>query len=109
MASNFPGSPLTPRRRLRERGTRSRRTATKEHLKIDHIVNRPAYATIRQDFDWRNVIFYDEEVVSNGNYGPPRVYRIDGHRYDERFVARLRRSGCRLRIGGGCHTIGQEP
>ena len=23
----------------------------------------------------------------------PRVYRIDGHRYDERLVARLRRSG----------------
>ena len=66
-----------------------RRTATKEHLKIYHIVDRPAYATIRQDFDWRNVVFSDEEVVSIGNYGPPRVYRIDGHRY----VVRLRRSG----------------
>ncbi|PSN49066.1 hypothetical protein C0J52_16017 [Blattella germanica] len=89
MASNFPGSPLTARRRLRERGIRSRRTATKEHLKIEHIVDRLAYATIRQDFDWRNVIFSDEVVVSSSNYGPPRVYRIDGHRYDERFVARL--------------------
>lgn len=93
MASNFPGSPLTARRRLRERGIRSRRTATKEHLKIEHIVDRLAYATIRQDFDWRNVIFSDEVVVSSSNYGPPRVYRIDGHRYDERFVARLYKSG----------------
>ena len=39
MASNFPDSPLTAMRRLRERGIRSRRTATKEHLKIDHIVD----------------------------------------------------------------------
>ncbi|PSN56485.1 hypothetical protein C0J52_08460 [Blattella germanica] len=93
MASNFPGSPLTERRRLRERGIRSRQTATKEHLKIEHIVDRLAYATIRQDFDWRNVIFSDEVVVSSSNYGPPRVYRIDGHRYDERFVARLYKSG----------------
>ena len=80
-------------RHLRERGIRYRRTATKERLKIDHIVDRLAYATIRQDLDWRNVIFSEEAVVSSGNYGPPRVYRIDGHRYDERFVARLRRSG----------------
>ncbi|PSN30770.1 hypothetical protein C0J52_27174, partial [Blattella germanica] len=93
MASNFSGSPLTARRRLRERGIRSRRTATKEHLKIEHIVDRLAYATIRQNFDWRNVIFSDEVVVSSSNYGPPRVYRIDGHRYDERFVARLYKSG----------------
>ena len=93
MASNFPGFPLTARRRLRERGIRSRRTATKERLKIYHIEDRLAYAIIRQDFDWRNVIFSDEAVVSSGNYGPPRVYRIDGHRYDERFVARLRRLG----------------
>ncbi|PSN30693.1 hypothetical protein C0J52_24913 [Blattella germanica] len=93
MASNFPGSPLTARRRLRERGIRSRRTATKEHLKIEHIVDRLAYGTIRQDFDWRNVIFSDEVVVSSSNDGPPRVYRIDDHRYDERFVARLYKSG----------------
>ena len=32
MASNFPGSPLPVRRHLRERGIRSRPTATKEHL-----------------------------------------------------------------------------
>ncbi|PSN55697.1 hypothetical protein C0J52_09015 [Blattella germanica] len=110
MVSNFPGSPLTARRRLRERGIRSRRTATKEHLKIEHIVDRLAYATIRQDFDWRNVIFSDEVVVSSSNYGPPRVYRIDGHRYDERFVARLYKSG-RVSVAcwGGCHTMGQEP
>ncbi|PSN48601.1 hypothetical protein C0J52_22213 [Blattella germanica] len=93
MASNFPGSPLTARRRLRERGIRSRRIATKEHLKIEHIVDRLADGTIRQDFEWRNVIFSDEVVVSSSNYGPPRVYRIDGHRYDERFVARLYKSG----------------
>ncbi|PSN50494.1 hypothetical protein C0J52_10724 [Blattella germanica] len=104
MASNFPGSPLTARRRLRERGIRSRRTATKEHLKIEHIVDRLAYATIRQDFDWRNVIFSDEVVVSSSNYGPPRVYRIDGHRYDERFVARLYKSG-RVNGFGATNTI----
>ena len=74
MVSNFPDSPLTAIRRLRER-----RTATKEHLKIDHIVDRQVFAIIRQDFDWRNVIFSDEAVVSSGNYGPPRLYRIDGH------------------------------
>ena len=51
------------------------------------------YATIGQDFDWRNFIFSDEAVVSIDNYGPPRVYCIGGHRYDERFVARLRRLG----------------
>ena len=68
MASNFPGFLLTTRRSLRERGIRSRRTATKEHLKIDRIVDSLAYATIRQDFDWRNVIYSDEVVVSNDNY-----------------------------------------
>ena len=77
----------------RERGIRFHRTATKENLKIDRIMDRLAYATIRQDFDWRNVIFSDEAVVSSGNYGPPSVFRIDGHRYDERFVARLHKSG----------------
>ena len=71
MTSNFPGSLLTARRH---------RTATKKHLKIHHIVDRVAYATIRQDFDWRNVICPDEAVV------------FSGLRYNERFVARLRRS-----------------
>ena len=93
MASNFPGSPLTARRRLRERGIRSRRTATKERLQIYHIEDRLGYANIQQDFDWRKVLFSDEAVVSSGNYGPPHVYCIDGHRYDERFVTRLRRLG----------------
>ena len=93
MASNFPGSPLTARRCLREHGIRSRRTVMKEHLKIEHIEDRLPYATIRQDFNWRNVIFSDEAVVSSDNYGPPRVHRIDGHRYDEHLVARLRRLG----------------
>ena len=32
MASKFPDSPLTARRRLRERGIKSRRTAKKENL-----------------------------------------------------------------------------
>ena len=73
---------------------------------MDHL----AYATIRQDFDWRNVIFSYEAAVSSGNYGPPRVYRIDGHRYDEHFVARLRRSGhVHVAFWGGCHSIRQEP
>ena len=93
MASNFPGSLLIARRYLTEHGIWSRRTVTKKHLKVDHIVDRLAYATIRQDFDWRNVIFSDEAVVSSGNYGLPRVYRIDGHQYHEHFMARLRRSG----------------
>ena len=93
MTSNFLDSPLTARRHLRERGIRSRPTATKEHLKIDHIVDRLADATIRQDFDWRNVICSNEVFFSSGNYGPSRVCHIDGHRYDERLVARLFRSG----------------
>ena len=32
---------------------------------VCHIEDRLAYATIRKDFDWRNVIFYDEAVVSS--------------------------------------------
>ena len=56
-------------------------------------MDRLAYTTIRQDFDWRNIIFSDEAVASSGNYGPPRVYCTKGHRYDERLVARLRGSG----------------
>ena len=56
-------------------------------------MDRLPYPTIQQDFDWRNVIFSDDAVVSRGNNDSPRVYCIDGHRYDERFVARLRRSG----------------
>ena len=39
-------------------------TVTKESLKIDHIVDRLGYATMQQDFDWRNVIFSNEAVVS---------------------------------------------
>ena len=65
MASNFPGFPLPARRRLREHGIRSHRSATKEHLKIDCIIDRPAYATIRRDFDWRNVIFSDAPSPGN--------------------------------------------
>ena len=106
MAFNFP---LTAMRHLRERGIRSRPTATKEHLKFYHIVDRLAYATIRQDFDWTNVIFSDEVVVSSGNYGPPRVNYIDGHRYDERLEARLFRSGhVSVACWGGCHRMWQE-
>ena len=48
---------------------------------------------MQQDFDRRNVIFSDKTVVSSGNYGPPRMYHIDGHQYDECFMAKLRRSG----------------
>ena len=92
-ASKFSDTPLTAMRRVRKRGIRSRRTATKEHLKIDHIVDRLAYATIRQEFHWRNIIFSEETVVSNVICGPPLVYHIDGHRYEEPFMARLRRAG----------------
>ena len=37
-------------------------------------MDRLAYATICQDFDWRNVIFSDEAVVSSGNYSPPACF-----------------------------------
>ena len=33
-------------------------------------MDRLAYGTIQQDFDWRNAIFSNEAVVSSGNYGP---------------------------------------
>ncbi|KAJ4444912.1 hypothetical protein ANN_06711 [Periplaneta americana] len=54
-----------------------------------------AYATLRQDFDWRNVIFSDEVIVSNSNDSTALVYCMNGHRYDERFVRRIiNKSGC---------------
>ncbi|KAJ4440503.1 hypothetical protein ANN_08644 [Periplaneta americana] len=56
---------------------------------MEHAVDRLAYATLRQDFDCRNVIFSDK---GNSKDGPALVYRMVGHRYDERFVGRLNRS-----------------
>ncbi|KAJ4440908.1 hypothetical protein ANN_10756 [Periplaneta americana] len=44
------------------------------------------------DFDWRNVIFFDEVIVSNST---ALVYCMNGHQYDERFVRRtINKSGC---------------
>ncbi|KAJ4428346.1 hypothetical protein ANN_24365 [Periplaneta americana] len=76
-----------------KRGIRCRRAVRREHLTMDHAVDRVAYATLRQNFDWRNFIFSDEVIVSSSNDGPALVYRMDGHRYDERFVGRLNRLG----------------
>ncbi|KAJ4432086.1 hypothetical protein ANN_20700 [Periplaneta americana] len=92
MASNFPGFPHTVKRRFRERGIRCRRAVRREHLTMEHAVD-----SLRQDFDWRTVIFSDEVIVSSSNDGPALVYRMDGQRYDERFVRRLNRSS----RGGG--------
>ncbi|KAJ4430681.1 hypothetical protein ANN_19272 [Periplaneta americana] len=91
MASNFPDSPHTARRRFRERGIRCRPAVGRENLTKEHAVDRLAYATLRQDFDWRNVIFSDEVIVSSSNDGPALVYRMNGHQYDERFRIRLNR------------------
>ncbi|KAJ4428104.1 hypothetical protein ANN_24118 [Periplaneta americana] len=38
-----------------------------------------AYATLRQDFDWRNVIFSNEVIVSNSNDSTAPVYCMNGH------------------------------
>ncbi|KAJ4442961.1 hypothetical protein ANN_04563 [Periplaneta americana] len=77
MASNSPGSPHTVRRRFRERGIRCRRTVRREHLAMEYALDRLAYATLRQDFYWRNVIFSDEIIVSSNNDGLALVYRMD--------------------------------
>ncbi|KAJ4435224.1 hypothetical protein ANN_23802 [Periplaneta americana] len=60
MASNFPGSLHTVRRRFRERDIRCLRAVKREHLTMEHAVDRLA---------------------------------MNGHRYDERFMIRLNRSG----------------
>ncbi|KAJ4430218.1 hypothetical protein ANN_22429 [Periplaneta americana] len=73
MASNFPGSSHTVKKRFREHGIRCRRAVRREHLTMGHAVDRLAYATLRQDFDWRNVIFSDEVIVSSSNDGPSLV------------------------------------
>ncbi|KAJ4435127.1 hypothetical protein ANN_23703 [Periplaneta americana] len=76
---------------------------------MEDAVDRLAYATLRQDFDWRNVIFSDEVIVSSSNDGPALVYRMDDHRYDERFVRRLNRSGrASVACWARCHTMGQD-
>ncbi|KAJ4441166.1 hypothetical protein ANN_11017 [Periplaneta americana] len=41
------------------------------------------------DYDWRNVIFSYEEIVSNSNDSTALVYCMNDHRYDERFVRRI--------------------
>ncbi|KAJ4451748.1 hypothetical protein ANN_03219 [Periplaneta americana] len=46
------------------------------------------------DFDWRNDIFSDEVIVSITNDSTALVYCMNGHRYDERFVRRINKSGC---------------
>ncbi|KAJ4442847.1 hypothetical protein ANN_04440 [Periplaneta americana] len=73
IASNFPGSQHTVRR-FREHGIRCRRAMKREHLMLEHAVDRLAYATLRQNFDWRNIIFSDEVIVSSSNDGPALVY-----------------------------------
>ncbi|KAJ4440459.1 hypothetical protein ANN_08600 [Periplaneta americana] len=64
--------------------------------------------SVSEDFDWRNVIFSDELIVSNSNDSTALVYCMNGHRYDERFVRRIiNKSGCvRVAYWGGCHTMG---
>ncbi|KAJ4444296.1 hypothetical protein ANN_06088 [Periplaneta americana] len=66
-----------------------------------------AYATLRQDFDWRNVIFSDEVIVSNSIDSTALVYCMNGHRYDERFVRRIiNKSVCvRVACWGGCQDF----
>ncbi|KAJ4432642.1 hypothetical protein ANN_21265 [Periplaneta americana] len=46
------------------------------------------------DFDWRNVIFSDEVIVSNSNDSTALVYCMNVYRYDERFLRRINKSGC---------------
>ncbi|KAJ4437567.1 hypothetical protein ANN_17712 [Periplaneta americana] len=51
-------------------------------------------AVVHQDFDWRNVIFSDEVIVSNSNNSTALVYCMNGHRKDECFVRQINKSGC---------------
>ncbi|KAJ4441080.1 hypothetical protein ANN_10930 [Periplaneta americana] len=46
------------------------------------------------NFDWRNVIFSDEVIVSNSNDSTALLYCMNAHRYDERFLSRINKSGC---------------
>ncbi|KAJ4448284.1 hypothetical protein ANN_10298 [Periplaneta americana] len=63
-----------------------------------------------QDFDWRNVIFSDEVIVSNSNDSTALVYCMNRHRYDERFVRRIINKSDSVRVAcwGGCHRMGQD-
>ncbi|KAJ4449507.1 hypothetical protein ANN_00907 [Periplaneta americana] len=59
-----------------------RRAVRRPHLTMEHAMDCLTYATLRQDFERRNVIFSDEVIVSSSNDGPDLVYRMDGHRCD---------------------------
>ncbi|KAJ4436188.1 hypothetical protein ANN_18818 [Periplaneta americana] len=76
---------LTVISRLRNRGIRSRRAAQMEIYGEAQAVDRLAFATNRVDFDWRNVVFSNETIISSDYEGPVRVYREDGLRNDQRY------------------------
>ena len=93
MASNFPGSPLTARRRHRVHGIKSLRTANERTLKNLSYRGPSSLCYYPAGLRLEKCHFSDKLVVSSGNYGPPRVYRIDGHQCDECLVAKLCRPG----------------
>ncbi|KAF8796691.1 Transposable element Tcb2 transposase like protein [Argiope bruennichi] len=79
----------TIRRRLKQRGLKNRAVATKPFLKPYQRQKRLEFAnyylTWNMD-DWETVIFSDEKIFSSVGYGPVRVWRPDGQRFNEKYL-----------------------
>ncbi|GFQ68223.1 transposable element Tc1 transposase [Trichonephila clavata] len=93
---NVNCSTETIRNRLKEIGLKNRVPASKPSLTAIHRRKRLEFAQHYIHWspnDWSKVIFSDEKIFSSASHGPPRVWRPDGHRFDEKYIVSSNMSG----------------
>lgn len=96
IASGFPASVRTTRRRIAASGLKNRSAEIKEILLPRHKEARVQYATnLLQEpiVFWDNVVFMDEKTWQSTKSGKVKVYRPDNMRYDPQYVCQRPKSG----------------
>lgn len=96
IATNFPGSTRTARKRIRESELRNRAAANNFFLteanKLERLRFAQQFVNNENNF-WENIVFSDEKTFQSCSNGRVRVYRPVGERYTEQYIHKIQRSG----------------
>jgi transposase len=95
IATNFPGSTRTARKRIRQTELRNRSAANKIVMTLANKRERLHFAHqyLNGDNFWATVIFSNEKTFQSCSNGRVRVYRPIRERFVEQYVHQINRSG----------------
>jgi hypothetical protein len=93
IATNFPGSTRTARKRIRQIELRNRSAANKIVLTVADKRERLRFALLPINSFWGNIFFSDEKTFHSCSNGRVRVHRPIRERFAEQYVRQINRSG----------------